>query len=114
MKELITRPQTDAVMVGVAVLGLALALLMYLAAKRRGENGIASAALWGGPPLLAALLWPIYNLITDRIGLDRVANLFVNLALFVLVGAAAGWAWARMAARSESRRKETGEPTPKA
>jgi drug/metabolite transporter (DMT)-like permease len=114
MKELITRPQTDAVMIGVAALGLILATLMYLTAKRRGENGAVSATLWGGPPLLAALLWPVYNAITDRIGLDRVANLFVNLALFVVVGAAAGWAWIRMAAGSENGRKETDEAAPKA
>jgi drug/metabolite transporter (DMT)-like permease len=114
MEELITRPQTDAVMLGVAVLGLILAALMYAAAKRRGENGVVSAALWGGPPLLASLLWPVYNVITDRIGLDRVANLFVNLALFVVVGIAAGWAWTRMAARAESGRKETDEAAPKA
>jgi drug/metabolite transporter (DMT)-like permease len=113
MKELITRSQTDALMVGVAVLGLILAVLTFLTARRRGENGIASAMLWGGPPLLAALLWPVYNAITDRIGLDRVANLVVNLALFVAVGVAAAVVWVRLSA-SPGERKETDEAAPKA
>ncbi|MBI3948004.1 MAG: hypothetical protein HY321_18960 [Armatimonadetes bacterium] len=36
------------------------------------------------------LLWRLYNAVTGRLGLDTVANLIVNLALFVVLGAAAG------------------------
>jgi hypothetical protein len=49
----------------------------------------------GGPPVLLWVMWRVYNAITSRLGLDTVANLLVNLALFVIVGAlcGAGWAW---------------------
>ncbi len=44
-------------------------------------------------------LWTVYNAITDRLGLDTVKNLLVNLALFivlgVLIGLGAAWFRAR-------------------
>ena len=42
------------------------------------------------------LLWHVYNAITDRVGLDRVSNLFINLALFVGLGVVIGIASRRV------------------
>src|SRR5690348_12153185 len=36
------------------------------------------------------LLWRVYNALTDRIGLDTVRNVAVNLLLFVVIGALIG------------------------
>jgi hypothetical protein len=35
---------------------------------------------------LAALLWPVTRAVQDRLGLDSVAALFLNLALFIGAG----------------------------
>ena len=47
----------------------------------------------GALPTLNWLLWLVYNGITDRLGLDQVLNLVVNLGLFLLVGVSLGLAW---------------------
>ena len=49
-------------------------------------------------------LWTAYNAITDRLGLDTVKNLLVNLAVFVAVGAAAGLGASRYAARAQKEK----------
>ena len=46
------------------------------------------------------ILWRIYNVITDHLGLDTVKNLFVNMALFVVIGVIIGVVWARTAPAS--------------
>jgi drug/metabolite transporter (DMT)-like permease len=90
MKEIVTRSQTDMVIVAVAVLGLLIAAIAFVRAKGRGENGVVAGILWGGPLLLMAVLWPLYNALTDGLGLDSTSNLAANLALFVIVGIGAG------------------------
>ena len=53
------------------------------------------------------LLWKMYNGITDRLGLDSVKNLLVNLAIFAVLGIAAGLIsakyWASRKVADESR-----------
>lgn len=96
---LVTREQANILFGALFVAGLIVGPAAFAMAKRRGANGVAAAALHGGPLVLASILWPVYNAITDRIGLDRVANLAVNLVLFVGVGAACGLGWRALAGR---------------
>jgi hypothetical protein len=99
IKELITRGQADALFGAVLALGLVLLLVAAVVARGRGKSPLLAALAFGGPPTLVGLLWRLYNAITDRIGLDTVANLLVNLALFVVVGVACGVAWVVLTSR---------------
>lgn len=68
-----------------ALIGLA------IGAKRQNvRQGLGVGVLAGliGPLNLA--LWRIYNTITDHNGLDSIRNLFLNLALFITLGALLG------------------------
>jgi hypothetical protein len=95
MKELITVRQADALFLGLLLLGLVIAPVAALVARRRRSDALAAALAAGGSLVLLGVLWRVYNAVTNRLGLDTVANLLANLALFVLVGIAcgAGWAW---------------------
>jgi hypothetical protein len=68
----------------------------YEAARRGARIGLMVGML--GPVNL--VLWRLYNLITDRLGLDSVANVFVNLAVFAIIGLAAGLLIRRMITKS--------------
>ncbi len=86
MQEVITAKQVDALFLALAVAGPLAGAGIGWWRGRRPLSGL----LWG--LLLTAnwILWRVYNAITDRLGLDTVRNLLVNLALFVLLGAVAG------------------------
>lgn len=102
MTEIITRPQADALLNAVLALGLVLALVGALTARRRNARPVWGAMAWGGPLVLAWALWRSYNAITDRLGLDSVLNLVVNAVLFVFVGAVCGFIWARFGVVSKT------------
>ncbi|MCS6949428.1 MAG: hypothetical protein RMM06_04805 [Armatimonadota bacterium] len=91
MQEIITAQQVDRVFLILAIVGPLVGAAVGWARGRRTLQGL----LWG--MLLTAnwLLWRVYNAITDRLGLDTVRNLLVNLALFVTLGVVAGFlaAW---------------------
>jgi hypothetical protein len=76
---------------------------------RRGEPG--RFALFGlaagllGP--LNLLLWRVYNAITDRLGLDTVRNLVVNLIVFVTAGLVIGFAVGILARRDGSGKEQS-------
>jgi DMSO/TMAO reductase YedYZ heme-binding membrane subunit len=97
MKELITLQQANTLMLIVLVAApFAGALWGYFAKQ------LKSGALWGlaiGVGNLA--LWRIYNGITDRLGLDTVKNLLVNLGLFILIGLVIGVAIGRLSKPSK-------------
>ena len=100
--ELITQGQANALFGGLFALGVVLAPIAFLIARRRGGDGLLAALLWGGPlVLVGGVLWPVYNAITIRLGLDTVANLLTNLGLFVMVGALMGVGWAWLVARRQ-------------
>ena len=96
-----TRELVDANTVGMAVAvlsGVSLVLLVVLGliAKSRASAGAKRGALLAGCGVLLYPLWSIYNRIEDQFGLDSVAALLINLALFVVVGALAGLALRRL------------------
>ena len=85
-QELITEHQANllmwAVLIAAPLVGLA-----WGAASKRSRRGLTVGLLVGVGNLA---LWSIYNAITDRLGLDTVKNLLVNLALFIFVGIGVG------------------------
>lgn len=103
MQEIITAKQVDVLFLVLAIAGPIVGAGIGWAKNRRALTGL----LWG--LLLTAnwLLWRVYNAITDRLGLDTVRNLLVNLALFVVLGAVAGYLAALRAKRGNAS-YETG------
>jgi hypothetical protein len=93
MQEIVSVEQVHRLFLIVAVVlpvvGMAGGALLGL---RRGNvrRGVLQGLLLGilGPVNFA--LWLVYNAITDRLGLDTVKNLLVNLALFVVLGIVTG------------------------
>ena len=86
MKELIDLHQSYLLMLGVLVLA-PLAGLAWGFVNKRVLFGLAAGVFVGGGNYG---LWTVYNAITQKLGLDTVANLLVNLALFVVIGIAIG------------------------
>lgn len=87
MQEIVTAGQVETLFLALAIAGPLIGAGIGWVRGRRPLTGL----LWG--LLLTAnwVLWRIYNAITDRLGLDTVRNLLVNLALFVALGAIAGY-----------------------
>lgn len=105
MQEIITAQQVDRAFLTLAVAGPLVGAAVGWARSKHALRGL----LWG--MLLTAnwLLWRVYNTITDYLGLDTVRNLLVNLALFVTLGAIAGFIAAWRVKRGEaSRGADTG------
>lgn len=85
-KELIDPHQAQTLMF--AILCLApLVGLAWGAVKKRGPFGVVIGVLVGGGNFF---LWTVYNAITNKLGLDTLKNLWVNLGLFVTVGIVIG------------------------
>ena len=85
-RELITDHQALLLMLAVLATAPLLGLAWGAATKRLARGFVAGLLVGGGN----YALWTVYNVLTDRLGLDTVKNLLVNLALFVGVGIAAG------------------------
>ena len=99
MKELIDLHQAHLLMLGVLVLAPLIGLGWGFVNKR-----LPLGLLIG---LLAGVgnyaLWTVYNAITQKLGLDTVANLLVNLGLFVVIGIAIGAGAGLYAARKQPK-----------
>lgn len=89
------------------IAGLVIGALLGLR-KGNAKRGAAIGLLVGCIGLLNQLLWNTFRTITDRNGLDTVKNLFINLALFVAVGAVIGAAAGRMSRRQSVVQAPTG------
>jgi hypothetical protein len=96
-QELITGHQANLLMVAVLI-AAPLIGLAWGAPARRVARGLTVGILIGVGNFV---LWTVYNRITDRLGLDTVKNLLVNLALFAAVGIAVGLGAARWGAGAE-------------
>lgn len=94
MKELITRPQANMLILGISILGVVLALLGWKLIRSRE---------WTGYGVILALiepLWLVYNAIEDAFGLDSIKALLINAALFIALGFAGRFAWQKWVGRS--------------
>ena len=81
-QELITEHQANLLMLAVLMAAPAVGLLWGVMVKRLAR-GLGVGLLVG---VGNYALWTAYNAVTDRLGLDTVKNLLVNLALFIVVG----------------------------
>jgi len=112
LKEIVDAEQVSRLFLVLAIaLPPAGALLGAIMGHSRGRlrRGAMQGLLFGMAGPFNLLLWRVYNALTDRIGLDTVRNLFVNLALFVIVGAGIGVCLGRAARRQPSEPAETRE-----
>lgn len=103
MEEIVTARQVDTLFLALAITGPVVGAVVSWARRR----GILNGLLWGLLPTANWLLWRLYNAITDRLGLDTVKNLLVNLALFLVIGAVVGGIaalWTRRGAFSDADR----------
>lgn len=82
MKELIDPHQAHLLMLGVLIAAPLIGLAWGTVAKRVAFGVVVGLLIGVGN----YALWTLYNAITDRLGLDTVKNLLVNLALFVVIG----------------------------
>lgn len=73
-------------MLAVLVLAPLVGLIWGARTKRVGLGLLIGALVGAGN----YALWTVYNAITDKLGLDTVANLLVNLGLFLVIGTVAG------------------------
>jgi hypothetical protein len=108
------RELVDAAQVGIALATLSAAALIVAVfcflRFRQGRAAIwARAAFLAGAAALAWPLWLVYNGIEDHFGLDSVAALLINLALFALVGTAAGLTFRRLPPADGSSNSHHGD-----
>lgn len=98
MKELIDPHQAHLLMLGILLLAPLIGLGWGLVAKRP-PFGLAVGLVVG---VGNYALWTLYNAITQKLGLDTVANLLVNLGLFIAIGIAFGVGAGIYAARKQT------------
>jgi hypothetical protein len=89
MREIVTVEQINGLFLLLAIAGPVIGVVAgALIGSRRGtlKRGVAFGLAVGllGPLNLA--LWRLYNSVTDRLGLDSVRNLLVNVAMFATFG----------------------------
>lgn len=82
------------------------------ARRQEARRGALLGLLVGMFGPLNWLLWRVYNVLTDRNGLDTVRNLVINLVLFIVVGGiigvALGCAFRRPASPATTEEAEQG------
>lgn len=86
MKELIDPHQAHLLMLAVLALAPLMGVGWGLLTRRVLQSLGTGLAVGVGN----YALWTAYNAVTDRLGLDTVRNLLVNLGLFILLGVAVG------------------------
>ena len=97
-------------LLGALLLPIIGAIYGFVSAKKAVDrrdawrNGILIGLL--GP--VAWVLWKVYNAITERLGLDSVKNLVVNIVLFVAIGVGAGLLLSRLGSKSDSESGTSG------
>jgi|GEM_PF-1062900 hypothetical protein len=93
MKELIPPQSAEKWLLFIAVAGPLAGLILGTligAHERCAARKMVAGALIGGIGSLVYGLWILYNMITDALGLDSVANLCLQLGMFAVLGAAVG------------------------
>lgn len=107
-RELVDAGQVGAVLVIVS--GVCLPAAVVALALRRGRPQVRRVGL---AALAGALLWPmwrLFNAIEDALGLDSIAALALNAAIFLAVGLGFGL----LVRRLEGRDRIPAGPTPAA
>ncbi len=111
MREIVTVAQVEGLFrvlaVGGPLLGAMVGILMGRTRRSVGRYGLAGACIG----LLASLnygAWRLYLAISERLGMDTVANLLVNLGLFVAVGCVGGVLYGRWHGRSQAVSQAAG------
>ena len=87
MKEMITRPQANMLILGLCAIGVVFALLGWKVIRSRELTG------YGVILVLCEPLWLIYNVIEDAFGLDSIKALLINAVLFIALGLVGRVAW---------------------
>lgn len=106
MKELITIEQADHIMWAILVIAPLIGLIAGAIAKQ-----IKPYLLWGAAIGVGnLLLWKVYGAITDKLGLDSVANLLVNLVLFIAIGVTVGFFVGRKGSVAEVNANDNDVP----
>jgi lipopolysaccharide export LptBFGC system permease protein LptF len=101
MKELITIEQMNHLMMAFIVIAPVVGLVIGAIVKNVKAYGLGGLAIGVGN----YILWTVYSAITNKLGLDTVANLAVNLGLFIVIGVVVGIVIAKMQSKPE-RSKE--------
>ena len=91
-------------MLAVFVLAPVIGLVWGLTVKRVGLGLVIGLLVGGGN----FALWTAYNDITEKLGLDTVKNLLVNLGLFVVIGILVGVGAGVFAARQHGKENIQG------
>lgn len=89
MRELVAPQSVERILLFLAVTGPIAGLILGImlgAHKRRAWPRALAGFLLGGLLTVVYGMWRLYGAITDRLGLDSVANLVLELVLFAVVG----------------------------
>ena len=96
MTELISLSQANHVMIAILIVAPVIGLVWGAFTKQLVKGLIYGLVIGVGN----FALWNVYNVITNRLGLDTVKNLIVNLVLFIVLGVVAGLAIGRINRRT--------------
>lgn len=91
-------------MLGVLIVAPLIGVIWGAMAKRLAGGLIIGLLVGAGN----YALWTVYNAITEKLGLDTVKNLLVNLTLFVVVGSVIGLGAGFYTARQRGSRNTHG------
>jgi hypothetical protein len=89
-RELVDTGQVGVALAILSGLALLAALVFGALYRTRGQASLLRGGLVAAVAALGWPLWWVYNRIEDHFGLDSVAALLINLALFAALGAAGG------------------------
>lgn len=115
MRELVTVAQVETLFRVLALAGPLIGLLAGMLPWNRQVPTVRRAAtglLVGCVGLANYGTWRLYLAITERLGMDTVRNLLVNLAVFALIGAVIGLGVRRCNGKSENSVANT-QPLPR-
>ncbi len=89
MHELVSPQSVDRILLFLAVVGPVAGLIIGVVLGAREKcvwPRALAGVLLGGLLTVVYGMWRVYGAITDRLGLDSVANLVLELVLFAVVG----------------------------
>lgn len=95
-REIVDAAQVGAVLAVFSGAALVVSTVLMILGRLKARQDWVRTALICAVGILAWPLWMIYNGIEDHFGLDSVAALLLNLALFVAVGVGGGFALRRL------------------